>query len=988
MKHLNILPVLSASREDGPGFPLRNASSSEGRTLLSLDGDWELVFDPENRVSAEGWDAEFPAGAVAAPVPSVWERVKPGYDGVGWYRRTFVPPEGWEHRMLRLRFHAAQYFAEVWLNGERLGSHEGGFLPFEFAVSDRVRADENELVVRVINPPMDREIEGFRCGAPLNQGPIPVGKAGWYYNFGGLWQSVELQATDGVALSRVCPEPRLSPEEVVVKITVELEGPPAQHEFACEITGQDGGVVARSANVRRRLKTGVNRLSVRVPLPGARRWSVEDPFLHTAKVRVTHGGQIADTREVRFGLREFTAPGGRFLLNGRPVVLKGFLHQGSYPRTLVRPEDRAFAERELRAVKERGFNFVRAHMQPALPAWLDLCDELGLLVMAEPPLGWIERTPRAEERCWREIAGLVERDAHHASIVVWCLMNEVFHLRGFTPELVIAMTTRWLRRVRRLDPTRVILDVSGGHGFLPTGGADDMLPDTADQGLTALLATPGSDPLRPVLDAHIYHEFPVRDRTFRHLRTAGKDAGLFFLSEYGAPPLPPDFDAVLAAYTPADRERGLEDWRLHRDFAASLRGHCEHPAVRAAFDDAAGFTAACNRMCADEMYAVTLALRSNPAVAGYCFCQLADASGELFGALDAWRRPKPVMNALAEAVDPGALGIFVTPRVSAPGTPVEVELVWPGGDPAFRKGANGRWLLELIGPGERIAKRWSGVLRLNQPHDVRRLLRVKLPAPSRTGLWKWRATGSLETTTLHGRLDTRVVAGRPRLRGSVAVNGVKSPLASTLGGLGLRVAPFGNNFREAQSPVFLDLSGPVANRQLWFEELGQLRKILQAGGCAVVFDPEMALVNEVIPEAAVRMQAMMRPVGYTAPSPAFASLPCGGLMDFTWTEISPARHDRADDVRARGGAVLAGALSFNMWTRPAEFQHGASLYTLPVGRGTLVVCHHQLPAALAAGSPAANLLLAGLAEFALSCIDVVDTSGLLSRCIDPLDEAG
>lgn len=960
------------------------SAARPARDVLSLDGEWALAFDPENRGRAAGWAEHFPRDFVAAAVPSVWERVRPGYDGTGWYRRTFELPAGWGKRTLRLRFHAAQYFAEVWLNGVLLGAHEGGFLPFEFTVTDHARPGENVLVVRVINPPLDGVIEGFRCGGPLNQGPIPVGKAGWYYNFGGLWQSVELQATDGVALTRVCPQPRLADDEVEVQIVVECDGAPAAHEISCEVTDMDGQVVVPAQGLRRRLKTGVNRVSLRVAMPGARRWSPEDPYLHTARVTVWREGAARDSTAVRFGMREFTARGGRFLLNGRPVMLKGFLHQGSYPRTLVVPEDREFAERELRAVKDRGFNFVRAHMLPPEPAWLDLCDELGVLVMAEPPIGWIERTSLAEKRCWREIAGLVERDAHHASIVVWCLMNEVFHLRGFTPDVVIGMTARWLRRVRRMDPTRMVIDVSGGHGFLPAGGAEDMLPDTAGQGLTAMLALPGPGPLQSMLDAHVYHEFPQSDATIRRLRTAGQGDLLFFLSEYGAPPVPPMFDEVLAKYSAAERKLGLEDYRLHADFAESLRRCFAHPAVRAACGDERGFLRECNRLRAEEMHLSTLAFRSNPRVAGFCFCQLADASGELFGALDIWRRPKPVMETLAEASADGAVGIFVTPRVATAGAPLEVELVWPGGDPAGRRSVSGRWTLELTGPDGTVKKRWSKSFRLTGPRTPRRLLKIKAPAPAQPGLWRWSVSGRVDQAPLQGRLETRVIARAPVARGAVAVNGVQSALGAELAKLGLDVLPFGNNFREAHAPVIYDMSKPVANRQLWFEELGQLRKVLQLGGCAIALDPEMALVREVIPEAAVHMQPMMRPVAYTVSSPVFGGLPCGGLSDFSWAELGATRHDRADDVLQLGGAVLAGALSFNMWTRPAEFQHGASLYTLPVGKGTLIVCHHPVLAVLAAGHAAARPLLGGLADFARARICITNTDGFLSRCIDPL----
>lgn len=982
MKHLNASLGVSKKRAGLVVETGRSPASFAGRDVLSLDGTWALAFDPENRGREERWHAAFPFDSIAAPVPAVWEKVRPGYDGVGWYRRDFLLPAGWSGRSLRLRFHAAQYHAEVWLNGDRLGGHEGGFLPFEFPVSDKVREGENTLVVRVVNPPMDREVDGFRCGAPLNQGPIPVGKAGWYYNFGGLWQSVELLATEGAAIARIVPEPSLEREEVAVKVAVELDGPSGVHEIACEISGADLADRPPVVTTRKKLGTGLNRFVIKVKLPGARRWSPEDPWLHGATVTVRRDGHVCDRHSVRFGMREFKVVGERFELNGRPVVLKGFLHQGSYPRDLVRPENRAFAERELRAVKDHGFNFVRAHLQPALPEWLDLCDELGLLVMAEPPIGWIERTTFAEERCWREIKGLLERDAHHASIVMWGLMNEVFHLRGFSPRVVIGMTTRWLARVAKIDPTRPVIDVSGGHGLMQGGGAADMLPDTASLGHTALMVAPGSAEPRRVTDAHIYHDFPPGAQALRKFRAHGSDGRLFFLSEFGAPPLPPRFDEVTKAYSPKERAAGLEDFRLHADFAGSLRGHFRHPAPARACGDPGRFIDECNRLRAEEMYEVTTILRTNPNVAGYCFCQLADASGELFGALDFWRRPKPAMTALAEAADAGTLAVMVTPRVAFPGEKVEVELVWLGGDHARPAGPKGAWSLELSGEDGAVEQRWSGTF-VPETGVPRVLLKAEIAAPRKAGVWKWRASGIAGPLTLHGRIDARIIARPARLRGETGVGGGGAMLSQALASLGLAVSPYGNNFREAELPVFFDCSVPCPSRQLWFEEMGQLRKIMQVGGCAVLFEPEMALVNEVVPEAAVRMQPIMRSAGYAVVDKTMGGLP-GGLMDFAWAELLAGKYDRADDVAARGGEVLAGTLSFNMWTRPAAFFHGASLYTLPVGRGTLVVCHLKVLSALAAGRPEAGALLAGLVGLARSKICVEDTRALLSRCIDPI----
>jgi hypothetical protein len=957
---------------------------SQARLCCPLDGEWQLAFDPENVGKEKGWQTAFPASLEVAQVPAVWELVRPDYDGVGWYRRTFDRPANWDGKSILLQFDAAQYFAEVWLNGEYLGSHEGGFLRFEFEVSRLLKARENEVVVRVIGPPMNEEIEGFRCGAPLNQGPIPTGKAGWYFNFGGLWQSVRLLATGPVKVQRIFPQPQLSPDQVTIGFDLKLFRDSAARTIRCDVLDPDGAVVA-SESREVVVKSGDGPLSFAFSLPGARRWTLEDPALYTASVTVADGEILDDTFSVRFGMREFTVKDGFFTLNGERVVLKGFLHQGAFPRTIVRAESRAFAENELRAVKEGGFNFVRAHMGPPLHEWLDLCDEMGILVMCEPPIGWIEHTALAESRCWREIEGLVKRVSYHPSVVFWGLMNEVFHLLGFTPEVVIEMTTRWMKDVRALDPTRPIIDVSGGHGLLPAGGAADMLPDTANLGLTAIMSVPGEEKTRFVVDAHVYHNFPVREATLKHFRTMGNGDQLFFMSEYGAPPVPPHFDEVMAQYSEAEKELGLEDYRLHLDFSNSLEEAFGYEAPRLACGDSRQFIETCNALRAEELYHLTMGLRSNPKMAGYCFCQLADASGELFGALDFFRRPKPTMAALGEGSDEGALGVFATPRVSTPGAPIEIEVVLPGREGALAPTYEGEWSVTLVDAAGAVKEKWQGEISAKVGRAPVCLLETKYTEALPIGRWKLEAKGRLNGVVLHGRYEFSVLPLPSGLEGEVAINGVGSPLGLELAKLGLKRHPFGNNFRGAQMPIVMDLSKVPTSRQVWFEELGQLRKIMHVGGCALVLNPEMALVKEVIPEAAVRMQPMLRAVGYTIPSPIFEHLSPGGLLDYPWAENLPAKHDRVDDVIALGGEILAGGLSFNMWTRPADFDHGAAIYRLPVGQGSMIVCHHPLLAGKTdAGewSPAGLLLLKGLIRYAQGLINVRDTTPLLSRCID------
>lgn len=983
-------------------LPVEDASKER----FSLSGEWSLAFDPDNAGKELGWSKTFPRNSTPIAVPSVWEQVQPGYDGGGWYRKDFVLPEGWENRLVRVRFHAVQYYCEVWLNGVALGSHEGGSLPFEFMLpqsSLRTGAAGNELVVRVINPPMDREIEGFRCGAPLNQSTIPVGKAGWYYNFGGIWQDVELLVSDRVVLKHAVIEPWPSLRKIVLRLEVESYVPAFTTRLFCDIHGHGADAPSPDPLAQDwKLRRGHNQLRVEIPFSRCRRWSLADPFQYVAAIRI----EGCDAIDVRFGMREFAFKKGRFHLNGQKVVLKGFLHQGAWPRTLVYPDSNDILRRELTQVKESGFNFIRAHLRPAPAALLDLADELGLLVMAEPPIGWISASPETEARCWREIEGVFRRDVNHASVTSWCLMNEVFHLKGFTPTDARAMSVRWLERLRALDTTRPIIDVSGGHGMFAIGGVGTMLPDTAKQKLTACLQLPQSDPESapaqiPIVDAHIYHAFPLEDQVWKNMRTTGADAELLFVSEYGAPPVPPQFAKVIAEYTQEERDLDLEDIRLHRDFLESIRTNFEQsPELAGLFGKGdKGIEAwidRCNELRADEMALVTEALRSNPNMAGYCFCQLADASGELFGALDFWRRPKPMMAALANASSPTALGVFAWPRVIAPGGELNIELCRFNDDGPQDAVVTG-WKMELVNPKGSVVKRWASQ---GKPKATLRLIleKLSLPANAPGGRWTIRAKATAEDGRNLSGAREFFVAVPPvvprRQPGPIAIDGSVGGrvLAEAAARLGLgETLPFSNNFREPDQPVFLDCRDLAAmNRTLLMETMGQLKKVVQIGGCAVLLEPEMTMLQHLLLDGRpLRPEPMMRPVAHIAKHSVFEgmALPGGGMVDYPWAALMGKKFDLVSDIRALGGSVLMGGMSPHMWTRPAVFFNGAGLYTLPIGRGTLVVCHLALIDQLQAGNPLAERMLANLVKMArgeISASAPSDITPLMSRSIDPI----
>ncbi len=934
------------------------------RENVCLNGTWQLAFDPANQGKDQEWYNSFP-DSEPIEVPGVWEMVRPGYDGVGWYRTSFPGNPEWRERMVRLKFGAVFYFCECWLNGQYLGSHEGGFSPFEFDISDTISEGGNELVVRVINPPINHEIEGFRAGAPLNKSDLPVGKAAWYYNFGGVWQDVAIVVSDPVTVMDIFVSPLPDEKRAEVTVTVRNKGTACGGRASCKVVpAADDGQVAAAKEQSVEFKEGDLDLHFSMELDGFTSWSPENPFLYFAEVSVERDGSVLDTARARFGMREFTIHNDKFLLNGKPIILKGMLQQGMYPRTLIFPESREMLEKELRLLKDNGFNFIRAHLRPSTPDYLDMCDELGILVEGEPAIGWIYNSPEIERRCCNEVEGMIQRDRNHPSVVFWCLMNEAYHFGSFTMEEIKALTGRIARRARELDSTRLLLDTSGGAGGKgdSSGGTYILLPNSSD---TAEIG-----------DSHAYCSLPVDQAALEDYRKMGREGVLLFVSEYGAPLLPPDFHRVLEGYRPAERELGLEDYRLHKDFFESLQSRFRQAGLSSSLGSVETMIEQLNGLRAEDIRLVTATMRVNTVLAGLTFCQLADASGELFGATDVWRNPKPVFQALVDACRTPLLVPSLPERVLDKGSEASVDLSLVSED---KLGTQISYQVELDGENVQAGE-------VPPANPVQQVGKTALPGDLPVG------RHCLETVVRRNGdevsrhpLYFSVVEGAPLNASRVGVKDPAGSIAEMLEPMGAETVKFTNEYRDKDIPVLLDLRHKLPGAQLMLEEFGQLKKVAQVGGCAVLFEPNVTALYDFLFPSILRREPTMRTIPYVKRHPVFSALPSDCVLGHEYAEIAPQQFDSSEDVVAAGGTVISGCFTMNMWTRPAASGWGAALYTVPLGRGEIVVCQYRLldkP-----GDSAARAMFADLINYAASRIRPGGHEKLLSRCIDPLDES-
>ncbi len=365
------LSIVAVSMIGLQRFATPAQAQSAPREELSLDGTWEILFDPQNAGREAGWHRNETFSSIGGrrsiEVPSCWELTEKNYEGVAFYRRTFKVPASWRGRRVRLHFDAVNFRSEVWVNDQAVGTHEGGFTPFEFRIEKLLKfGEQNSLALRVIGPILlqDKRVDGMGpMETPQWRGAIA----------GGIWQPVKLIATGEVYAEDVFIEPKIADSTATFHLQLLHAGQkagPARVAVSIRSTRQPDRVVA-SIRKTLNLKPGQNRQRWTLNIPDPIYWSPDDPHLYRAEVSVAYGGTVSDRWSTRFGMREFTIRDGRFQLNGRPMYLKATFFEGLYPRKLAYPDSREMAIREIRLAKQAGFNMIRPWRKPP-PMWLDL----------------------------------------------------------------------------------------------------------------------------------------------------------------------------------------------------------------------------------------------------------------------------------------------------------------------------------------------------------------------------------------------------------------------------------------------------------------------------------------------------------------------------------------------------------------------------------------------------------------------------------------
>ena len=659
----------SADPSGGHPFPQLRRSH-----WCSLDGPWSFAYDDDET----GLERDWPSCGVneriiTVPFPPESERSgigDTGYHPVVWYSRTLAaadlvragrPAQG--ERVL-LHFGAVDYRASVWIDGQLVGEHEGGHVPFVLDVT-RALPDGGEdalLVVRAEDRPLD-------AGQPRGkQDWQPEPHSIWYSRTTGIWQSVWLEAVPRTAIAELAWTPNRACDAVELAVTT-TRPVPAGSRITARLTIEGHLLAEATARLPETTTAGLT-IDLREQVHGQRYekllWSPEHPrligaevMLAPAKAPLTGGrastiapASVPDVVASYLGLRSVGARHRRFLLNGRPYYVRAVLEQGFWPDShLAAPDDGARRD-EIALVKRLGFNAARIHQKIEDPRFLYWADRLGLLLWGEMAAPY-EFTTQSITRLVAEWGAAVRRDRSHPSIATWVPINEswgVQHLADRPEQRALSRALADLTRA--IDPSRPVVsndgwehtcsDIISIHDY----DADDLavtLRYAEEDRLEALLAGLGPAGRSITVQGPVDREAPVMVTEFGGIRYVpdGEEAGGGGSAANGAAQAAPVSAAGTAgaadAADAADAEgTGMgEDWEDEEEDEETTWGYTTA-------DGPEDFEARLRRAFG--------ALQASPHLAGFCYTQLADTMQEANGLADAHRRPKISAKVIREIV--------------------------------------------------------------------------------------------------------------------------------------------------------------------------------------------------------------------------------------------------------------------------------------------------------------------------------------------------
>jgi len=361
--------------------------------------------------------------------------------GISWYKKDFTPKAEWKNKKVFIEFEAVMQQAEVWLNGKLLMKHSGGYLPFSIDISNNIKyGKQNRIVVKADN----------HDNAEVPPGK-PIGTLDFCY-YSGIYRNVSLIVTNPLHITDAVNAnlaesggvrvwfPEVTKEKALVAVSTHVRNESNEQkefELSYVIFDKTGSTIELQSSQKIILganseKTVLENLQVQMP----DLWQPNHPSLYTLKVGIVENKTIIDDITTKIGIRKFEIEKERLMINGEPTLLVGTNRHQEYPYVGNALSNNA-QYRDAVKIKEAGFNIVRLSHYPQSPAFMDACDELGILTIDAIP-GWqFIGNETFMQHSYQDARELIRRDCNHACVAMWELsLNETPMPDNFMEQMV------------------------------------------------------------------------------------------------------------------------------------------------------------------------------------------------------------------------------------------------------------------------------------------------------------------------------------------------------------------------------------------------------------------------------------------------------------------------------------------------------------------------------------------------------------------------
>jgi hypothetical protein len=378
------------------------------------------------------------------------------YHAWSWYRRTFSVPSAWSGQHVLLHLDAVNWLSHIYVNGQSVGTHQGGYDPITFDITPYLNGGTNELLIQVYSP--EDSLGEPRGKQTLSPGGI------MYTSSSGIWQPAWLEPVPATSITTLMLVPDI--DNQLLNVTVGATG----------VTGgtKVNATAMAGTNIIATVTNGIPGTRFTLAIPNPNLWSPTNPYLYNLTVSLKNGAATVDSVNSYFGMRKISLSTNnnqvRIMLNNQFVFQYGPLDQGFWPDGIYTAPTDSALKSDIEQEKLFGFNMVRKHIKVERQRWYYYADTLGILVWQDMPscnsyTGNPNPPPVDPTDYSNELTALVTNHWNSPAIVMWTTFNEDQGEAGSGNGVGQASTASLVQLVKNLDPSRLVNQASGGAYF-------------------------------------------------------------------------------------------------------------------------------------------------------------------------------------------------------------------------------------------------------------------------------------------------------------------------------------------------------------------------------------------------------------------------------------------------------------------------------------------------------------------------------------------